>query len=113
MTTQPEEGSRGNTLPVEQIAGHDVGNWVEFEHRRGVNYAGYLIGLEVNCAIIDDTTLCEARPRFVQTNHYVLEVYGHGAYRLNQGALVTVYEPEVTVADQAAQAAHELRESLQ
>lgn len=112
MTTQPEEGSGGNTLPVEQIAGHDVGSWIEFEGRRGSNYAGYLIGLEVNCAVINDTELCAAKTRFVQVNQYMLEVYGHGTYQLQPGDLVTVFEPAVSVSQRAAEAEDIIRAGL-
>lgn len=104
MTTQPESGSGApsTTTPVEQIAGRDVGAWVEFEDRWGIPVAGYLVGLEVNCALIDDTALCEADLRYVQQTHYSLYVQGRGTYRLVPGQTVTVRPPAMPYAAAAA-----------
>lgn len=51
---------------------------------------GYLIGLEVDRAVIDDTRLCEATSRYMEHNTYTVTVYGHGQFRLNPGTEVTV-----------------------
>lgn len=97
MTTEPERGSR-ETLPVEQLAGHHVGGWITLQSaqagissRAGAwSVEGYLIGLEVDRAVIDDTQLCEASSRYVEHNNYTVTIYGHGQFRLHPGAPVTV-----------------------
>lgn len=92
MTTQPEESSREVTiLPVEQLAGHDVGTWITFEHpHHGHDIAGYLTALAVNRAVIDDTALCEAKTRFIEQNQYELEVYAQGRFRLRGDTPITI-----------------------
>lgn len=109
MTTQPKESSReAATLPVEQLAGHDVGCWVTLHTRAGVTQ-GYLIALEVNRAIIDDTALCEAETRYMEHNVYTLTVHGAGQYRLHPGELVHVEEASPTLGQSLARVKDSLR----
>lgn len=91
MTTEPKRGSR-ETLPVEQLAGHHVGSWITLGTPQYGNWsvAGYLIGLEVDRAVIDDSRLCEASSRYMEHNNYLVTIYAHGQYRLNPGTEVTV-----------------------
>lgn len=102
MTTQPKESSReAATLPVEQLAGHDVGCWVTLHTRAGVTQ-GYLIALEVNRAVIDDSRLCEATTRYMEHNLYTLTVHGAGQFGLHPGELVHVEEASPTLGQSLA-----------